>query len=603
MQEKLLSFISNFNSILLKLISYFKGSFKNNLKISWIIGFLIIILSNLIRNGLMLGCDSGFYIYTSERLLGGQKYFYDFFETNFPLNFYIYMIPVLISKYLHIDIVFSFNLFFHITGLLSIYFSTLIIKSGKLYKDKVVSNLMIIGLFFIYFLRPNSIFFNEFYTKSSLVLLFLMPYFFSFFNEDRKFSVATKILLGICLGNLFFLKQTFVIIPFILEVHYMFLKKNFFTFLRLDVYVAFLIFILNLLFLVFIVPEFLFNIIPIAQIVYKNFLPKFFDFFSQVLYENLPMFLLILLFIKKIKADNFNLFLFGYIGSILYIFCELKLGLDRTAYFYLFQILLFIFCEYYFIIKNHFKKTFFQKLLIFLTIIFGMYLSKISFIKNFSLYDRYLCFSVVTVIIIILFYLYYLKDNKIKMRSIIMFYFLSSIIFMNYINLIELAINGNHYFNILSYKVNSKIQTYLDKNILKNNDNILFLNSLTGPAFPTLINYRNKLKSDFKIDFMYFSKLYYKGNLTNDKKAKDAEDYIDSLIYSSLNKNPKMIISEKLSKDYDSVYGMVFEKSNKFYDKYGDMYINKNKYELIDEINIYDNKNYIFDSFSIYILK
>ena len=146
---------------------------------------IIFSLSILLRSLIDIGSDTGVYINVGKRIANGGKYYYDFFESNFPLSFYFYALEYQISQLLHINQIIFSEIAINSLAILSIFWSSKILKSSTIYENKAHYNLIIIGYFLGFFLRPNALQIGEFGTKSSLLLIALFPYIS--YSLERKF--------------------------------------------------------------------------------------------------------------------------------------------------------------------------------------------------------------------------------------------------------------------------------------------------------------------------------------------------------------------------------------------------------------------------------
>jgi hypothetical protein len=114
---------------------------------------LIFLLSIFLRSLIDIGSDTGVYINVGKRIAEGGRYYYDFFESNFPLSFYFYALEYQIAQLLHINQIIFSEITINSLALLSIFWSSKILKNSTIYENKAHYNLIVIGCFLGFFLR------------------------------------------------------------------------------------------------------------------------------------------------------------------------------------------------------------------------------------------------------------------------------------------------------------------------------------------------------------------------------------------------------------------------------------------------------------------
>jgi len=63
----------------------------------------VFLLSIFLRSAIDIGPDTAFYIDLGKKISEGKKYYYDFFESNFPASFYFYALQYKVSVFLGIN--------------------------------------------------------------------------------------------------------------------------------------------------------------------------------------------------------------------------------------------------------------------------------------------------------------------------------------------------------------------------------------------------------------------------------------------------------------------------------------------------------------------
>jgi len=187
---------------------------------------IIFCLSIFLRSIIDIGPDTGVYLDLGKEVAKGHRYYYDFFESNFPLSFYIYALQYKISLGLKINPIITAEIFINFLALLSIFYSAKILQRSAIYNNRAHYNLIIISYFLGFFLRSNVIQLGEFGTKSSFLLLCLFPYIS--FSFERKIALTKSELIqrGILMGLIPCFKPHYLIFFHFLSKHTDFGRKN-----------------------------------------------------------------------------------------------------------------------------------------------------------------------------------------------------------------------------------------------------------------------------------------------------------------------------------------------------------------------------------------
>ena len=90
----------------------------------------IFLLSIFLRSTIDIGHDSGFYLKLAEEFASGGKYYYDLFESNFPLSFLLHLIPYYISKISGFSVIIIAEYYINILAILSIFYSHKILQKA-----------------------------------------------------------------------------------------------------------------------------------------------------------------------------------------------------------------------------------------------------------------------------------------------------------------------------------------------------------------------------------------------------------------------------------------------------------------------------------------
>ena len=258
--------------------------FRNNRALCWITGALMVLLSLYLRSTMYYGGDSAFYFVRAQQILAGKKYYHDFFEPNFPLNFYITALPVMLYQATGISKVMAATVFVTIIQLISIFCSHKILKRTSLYQDTALYNLIFMAIFLGQFLPVYTMPINEFGTKTVLFFSFILPYFCYVFCEveDKPLAPLRASLIGIFAGLTICLKPDFAVFPLLMEAT-IFMRKRKVAYLFRPLNIAILVTnLLHLAWLIIFIPEFLKDIIPMAMVSYPGTASNVIDNFLRV---------------------------------------------------------------------------------------------------------------------------------------------------------------------------------------------------------------------------------------------------------------------------------------------------------------------------------
>ena len=302
---------------------------------------LIFLTSIFIRSTRDIGHDSATYILVAQKILQGGKYYYNFFENNFPLAFYLTVIPIYLAKIFSISPIIALEIFVNLIGIFAIYFSAIILQShdsvglkGNIAQKNICPHaqvqLLIICFCIGYFLRIYTLQFNEYGTKSSYFLALAFPYIA--YQITSSNSRESQLIMGILAGLMICLKPHYAILPAIFELSKLRLKdfslQNFY--LR-NFTTAFLVFGYLLLMLKF-TPEY-FEFIPQFSALY--FHSEYIQYFNTIKKDIFPLLLLSVVAIPYLtKHKIFQPLFCTAIAAALIIIFELVGGYDQCVIFY-----------------------------------------------------------------------------------------------------------------------------------------------------------------------------------------------------------------------------------------------------------------------------
>jgi len=350
---------------------------STNRTIGWMIGFVAVAYSLMVRSDLYIGSDPAFYYITAEKILQGKHYYYNFFESNFPLNFYIYTIPVLISHITGISAITAILLFTTIVALTSIYCSSLLLKTTSIYQDGILYNFIIAGLFFGHFTPFSTFPNNEIGTKTLLYLAFILPYFFYVLTEIENIflSKSTATIIGIFAGLVVAIKPHYALFIIFMELYILWRKKSLWYSLRPVNFAIVLVNIIHLLWLILFLPEYLFKVLPMVAVSYEGVsyegVIEGIHFFRLILLREWLIIIFLVIAYKKFPRSEINNVLLVAVIASMAIFGSEGLGTwDQVSVLYFFNNLLLIKIVIDFIRSHMLLKIYIKALLILITSFF-----------------------------------------------------------------------------------------------------------------------------------------------------------------------------------------------------------------------------------------
>ena len=310
---------SNGNKFVDTLAARFAHQLRSNYAICWIVGTLMLIFSLYCRSTMVMAGDSSFYFVRAMQILTGQRYYDDFFEANFPLNFYIYTIPVMLSHASGLSYIASDTIFVTIIQLTSIIFCYKIIKRTSIYRDGMFYNLLMIALFFGHFLPIYTLPLNEFGTKTILFFSFILPYFFYVLCEieEKPLALPYSTAIGIFAGLVVCLKPDYALFLILIEAYVIWQKRDFFYLFRPVNYAILIVNLLHLAWLIHYIPEYIFKTIPMIMVSYpKNSPNPIENFYVTAIHPQIfSLALMALFFIRANRSAITDLLLIAVVAS------------------------------------------------------------------------------------------------------------------------------------------------------------------------------------------------------------------------------------------------------------------------------------------------
>lgn len=298
---------------------------------------LIFALSIFLRSIIDIGPDTGIYLDLGKKIAEGKRYYYDFFESNFPLSFYFYALEYQVSKAFGVSQIMLSELVINSLALISIFWSAKILARSNLAKNQAHYNLIIVAYFLGFFLRPQALPLGEFGTKTSLILLLLYPYFSYSFPRNIPFSKRDQIARGILMGLMPCLKPHYIIFPLVVEIYHAWQKKSPRFLFELDKLIAALIYVSYLFWMIKMMPEFFEMITPMWMKIYGSYENEgiFLGNFFRLIAAHIGEFIFIFLIFTRRKIDeNDQILIAFFVAAALLFIAENAMTIDQSVIFY-----------------------------------------------------------------------------------------------------------------------------------------------------------------------------------------------------------------------------------------------------------------------------
>jgi len=225
----------------------------------------------------------------------------------------------------------------NLLALLSIYWSSQILKHTTIFDNKAHYNLIIISYFLGFFLRPHALEIAEFGTKTSLLLIALYPYISFSFARTNQLTKKELTWRGILMGLIPCIKPHYLCLMIFVELYHFWQKKSLRFFYEFDKLVMYLIGILYLFLMIKLTPEFMEFMVPM----WSKYYNAYYDYhiFIKNLWRHIASRVVVFAFIFlifsrfKFSANDKILFCF-YCGASLLIILESMGTIDQIVVFY-----------------------------------------------------------------------------------------------------------------------------------------------------------------------------------------------------------------------------------------------------------------------------
>ena len=325
----------------LKIFLNYSKTLFNNEFFGFFCCFSIVLLSLYKRSTIDIGQDSGLYLEIAQKILDGKKYYYDFFEFNFPLSFLLLTPPVYVANLLNISPIIIADYYINLLAILSLIWAYKILKNSQKIKSQTELSILIICFTAGFFIRGKTLIFNEFLTKTSFLLIFFYPFFSYYFYGVEKLKKIQKIYLGILSGFIISVKPNFIFLVAFFEIYRIFKLRNIKSLFEIHNLVCafFVILYATLIFIFF--KSFVENFSYMMTIYYeykygylfKESSQKYASIFSRLQNYYLVYLALILVYIKILQKNELKNYLILAIISVFFINFSENFYLDQEIIF------------------------------------------------------------------------------------------------------------------------------------------------------------------------------------------------------------------------------------------------------------------------------
>lgn len=174
---------------------------------------LLIFTSLFFLSTTSIGSDLGWHLFVAGKMLEGKRLYHDFFEVNFPMIFYLTIIPAFISKTSGITDTLILKIFNFVLAISMFLLSLQILRKQLTRQDILVISPYIAALIFILpFCFPVS----EFGQKEHLFVILTLPYLLTLFSTQN--STKVRIIVAVFAGIGFTIKPFFIIWFLVIEL-------------------------------------------------------------------------------------------------------------------------------------------------------------------------------------------------------------------------------------------------------------------------------------------------------------------------------------------------------------------------------------------------
>jgi len=587
----------------------------------------IILISLYIRSSVDIGVDSGIALEIAQKILEGKKFNHDFIEYNFPLTFILLFPPILIANFFKITPIIIADYYINLIGIGVIFWCYKILKNSKQIPQQLIFNLLIIAFSCGFFLRVNTLIFNEYLTKTSFLLAVIYPYFCYQIVGIEKLNNTQKILVGILMAIIASLKPTNIILIAGFEIYRFWKTKKITTFFVLHNYIfVIFLFLYGLVLWVFF-HHFLENFTYFIKIynLYRYNYANLKFFFKYVYFRNeFAMYFVLIYFYLLLlkKSEYFKKILILSISALVLSFFE-SFYLDQRVVFYALYVFVVLIGFYEFTQQQQISIT--KNWFILISLAIFLFLTD-EFFEIISVSLTSIFF------LVILFFLLVFKKDILKKNSQKIKYF--TFIFVCYVTLgfiskfVKTALFSNTKNNQINFTLKSPNQMnrqlmLIKKNHLQENQNIITLNLEISESYPSrnyaqissnsVVLQYDVIKAVLRYPYFHsIDKRFYE--IAKEDLLKQLRNPKNKLLINYYNFQCSITILEYFLRDaeinkifIENFKYLTSSKTiislNSFMPKYTKEYLSDAEFEIVKQIEIPKNRTNYKDEFEAYIRK
>lgn len=204
----------------------------------------------------------------AQKLWHGGKYYTDFFETNPPMILYLYIPPLIVIHFFHLNIAFTYTAYIFLLAILSLIICERFLRSIFCHQDSFFYQILLLALAFVYLLIPSV----SWGQREHITLMLVMPYLLLVGArlEQVEIKKGLVIVAGIMAGIGFAIKPYFLIPLVFVEMYLMLKKKSFFYWMRTEALIILMVLVFYLISIFVITPEYIYKIVPLVLPLYPG---------------------------------------------------------------------------------------------------------------------------------------------------------------------------------------------------------------------------------------------------------------------------------------------------------------------------------------------
>ena len=276
-------------------------------------------------------------------MLQGQTYGHDILELNPPLILYLHFLPIIVAKITGIKIIYCMPAYFICLIVLSIACARLLFE--KLFKQHVMLIYLLSYALACILLFPRP---DAFGQREHLLIILTTPYLLLAACRLENIPIKTyfAVLLGVMAGIGFSIKPFFLPTLLLIELLFVYRKKNIFGWVRIEAVIASLIILFYGLTVIFFYPAYLHIVLPFLLPYITGVVKPWGDILCEMYFIFCCATLVLACFTKKSDKHSaikqvFSLALMGYLIAFL---------IPRVTWYYHILPALSITCLYFVLI-------------------------------------------------------------------------------------------------------------------------------------------------------------------------------------------------------------------------------------------------------------